>query len=189
MRKTRFTGASTVNRRPNEVEYTSCKQVMNAAQVNNALMRLSYEILEKNPDDHGFCIVGIESESSAVALRLHENISRIIGSPVCFGRVNLDSRTISADGSSKVDLNGKNIILASDVLYTGSTIRLAMDVLCEFCTPASIQLAALIDRGHRKFPIRANYTGKNIPTAQNEFIEVIAVDGDDRAGVYIHSMK
>jgi len=179
-----------VNRKPIEPEYTACKQVMNAAQVNNALMRLSYEILEKNPDDHALCIVGIESESSAVALRLHENISRIIGEPIYFGRVNLDSRTITAAPESpETNLNGRNIILASDVLYTGSTIRLAMDVLCEFCTPASVQLAALIDRGHRKFPIRANYTGKNIPTAQSEFIEVIALTGDDRAGVYIHSQK
>ena len=179
-----------MNRRPNEEEFTSCKQVMNAAQVNNALMRLSYEILEKNPDDHSLCIVGIESESSAVALRLHENISRIIGDSIYFGWIDLENRTISAKANApQTDLNGRNIILASDVLYTGSTIRLAMDVLCEFCTPNSIQLAALIDRGHRKFPIRANYTGKNIPTAQSEFIEVIALDSDDRAGVYIHTQK
>ena len=163
---------------------------MNAAQVNNALMRLSYEILEKNPDSPPLCLVGIEHESSAVALRLHENISHITGNAVYFGRVNLDQRKITpAPGSPDTDLNGKTIILASDVLYSGSTIRLAMDVLCDFCTPDSIQLAALIDRGHRKFPIRANYTGKNIPTAQSEFIEVIALADDDRAGVYIHSPK
>ncbi|MBN1872425.1 MAG: bifunctional pyr operon transcriptional regulator/uracil phosphoribosyltransferase PyrR [Candidatus Omnitrophica bacterium] len=156
--------------------------VMDPEAIDKALMRISHEILEKNRDIKNLAIIGIRNRGEYLARRIAENINKIKRARVPVGVLDI---TLYRDDLTEVaeqprlreteidfDVSVKNIVLVDDVLYTGRTIRCALDEIIDFGRPLSIQLAVLIDRGHRELPIRADYVGKNIPTSQREVIEV-----------------
>lgn len=165
--------------------------ILTKEEISRAVTRISHEILEKNKGPEGLAIVGIRTRGYVLAERIAQAISRIDGSGVAVGALDI---TLYRDDLSVVaeqpimhkteidfDIEDKNIILVDDVLYTGRTIRCALDALIDFGRPKSIQLAVLIDRGHRELPIRADYVGKNLPTSQKELVQVKLqeIDGDD----------
>lgn len=157
------------------------KLLLNARDVEHTIKRLAYEIMEKNDDPAVLCIAGVAGQSRQTAEMLHEAVCCVAGTKLPFCEVYLESGRISGID----DLHDKIVVLATDVLFSGDTIRRAMETVCAAGRPRSVQLAALIDRGHRRFPIRANFVGKNIPTSMSEFIEVCIEPGTLQAGVYI----
>ena len=160
-------------------------------EIVRSLTRLAHEIIEKNNDLNQIALVGIRTRGDFLAQRLHLLIEKLSGKEIPIGTLDVtfhrdDFRTNL--GSPKVgvsnilfEVEGKNIILIDDVLYTGRTIRAAMDEIFTYGRPNSIQLGILVDRGHKELPIRADYVGKNYPTAMNEHIHVHVdeVDGED----------
>ena len=167
------------------------KKVMDADQIKRALIRMSHEILEKNKGSDNLAIIGIRNRGAYLAERIAGYIRQIdkAGIPVGILDITLYRDDLTAIGSNPVvhetqidfDVNDKTIILVDDVLYTGRTIRCALDAIIDFGRPQNIQLCILIDRGHRELPIRADYVGKNVPTALKEIVDVKLkeVDGKD----------
>ncbi|MEK0313096.1 bifunctional pyr operon transcriptional regulator/uracil phosphoribosyltransferase PyrR [Cohnella sp. 56] len=168
---------------------------MDEAAIRRALTRIAHEILEKNKGIEGCVIVGIRTRGVYLARRIAERIREIEGSPVTSCELDISryrddrplldaapSGLVCSDGDRSFDVKDKRIILFDDVLYTGRTIRAAMDALMDCGRPQSIQLAVLVDRGHRELPIRPDYVGKNVPTSKHEEIEVSLreIDGDDQ---------
>ena len=159
------------------------KVVMNADEINRSLMRIAYEIIEKNKGIDDLVLVGIQTGGNDIAKRLRHKISEIEGREVPLGI--LDTTLYRDDlqtthrkrrlGKTDIpfSLNEKKVVLVDDVLFTGRTIRAAMDALIDFGRPKSIQLTVLIDRGHRELPIRADYVGKNLPSSLGESVRVI----------------
>ncbi|MFH1736977.1 MAG: bifunctional pyr operon transcriptional regulator/uracil phosphoribosyltransferase PyrR [Actinomycetota bacterium] len=169
-------------------------KILSADDINRALMRIAHEIVEKNKGADNLAIIGLRNRGWHVAARLHDLIDEIdslatpVGSlDVSFYRDDIGKRLRPETFKTDItfDVNDKDIILVDDVLYTGRTVRAALDAIMDFGRPASIQLAVLIDRGHRELPIRADYVGKNIPTAGAEEVQVHLreVDGADEVVV------
>lgn len=166
-------------------------KVMDSEGVDKALTRIAHEIIDKNKDIDKLSVVGIRTRGAFLGQRLTAKIKEIAGRDIPFGILDItlyrdDLTTIAEQPvvhktEIEFDIHGKVIILVDDVLYTGRTIRCALDALIDFGRPKSIQLAVLIDRGHRELPIRADYAGKNIPTSQKEVVQVKIkeVDGVD----------
>ena len=163
-------------------------KLLGKTEIDKILLRLSHEIIEKNSNMANIAIVGIRTRGDFIAKRILKNINEKVKKDVKFGtldvtfyrddfRTNLGTPEI---GPSNItfDLNDLNVILVDDVLYTGRTIRAAMDELFSFGRPASIQLCVLVDRGHRELPIKANFIGKNFPTAPKEHIDVCIKEVD-----------
>lgn len=157
------------------------KHLLSAQDIQHTVKRLSYEILEKNEDVSALCIVGISGRSHQTARLLHGCVCEIAGAAIPYGEVDLERQALRGIP----DLHDRVVVLAEDVLFTGDTVRRAMETICGTGRPRRVQLAALIDRGHRRFPIRANFVGKNIPTSTSEFIEVTLDPENPQAGVYI----
>lgn len=165
-------------------------QIMDAEGVNRALIRIAHEILEKNKGTAQICLVGIRTRGAFLALRLKECIKSIEKVEVPVGILDItlyrddltlaSSQPIVHETTIPFDITGKKLILVDDVLYTGRTIRAALDAVTDFGRPAQIQLAVLIDRGHRELPIRPDYVGKNIPTAEDESVRVLLTETDDQ---------
>lgn len=159
------------------------------------LMRIAHEILEKNQDIKELCLVGIRNRGVYLAGRIASCIEKIEKKSIPVGILDItlyrDDLTLIAaqpvvrGTAIDFDVTGRVLILVDDVLYTGRTIRAALDALTDFGRPKSIQLAVLVDRGHRELPIRADYVGKNIPTSLNESIEVRLDESDGRDEVVI----
>lgn len=155
---------------------------MDQEAIKRATLRIAHEILEKNKGTKDLCLVGIRTRGVILAEKLNSSIGQIEGVSLPLGILDITlyrddltmvgAKPILRETQIDFDITGKKIILVDDVLYTGRTIRAALDALIDFGRPANIQLAVLIDRGHRELPIRADYVGKNIPTAQDETIEV-----------------
>ncbi len=155
------------------------------------LMRIAHEILEKNKGAQDLCLIGIRNRGAYLAKRLSDSIETIDKAVVPVGILDItlyrDDLTLIAQQplvhktEIAFDITDKNIVLVDDVLYSGRTIRAALDALIDLGRPKSIQLAVMIDRGHRELPIRADYVGKNVPTSQKETVEVrlAEVDGCD----------
>jgi pyrimidine operon attenuation protein/uracil phosphoribosyltransferase len=166
-------------------------KVLDKEALNRSIVRIAHEILEKNKGTEDLCLVGIRNRGAYLAKRLAERITEIEKAKVPVGVLDItlyrDDLTLIAQQpvvhktEIDFDISEKTVVLVDDVLYTGRTIRAAMDALIDLGRPKSVQLAVLIDRGHRELPIRADYAGKNIPTAKNETIEVrlSEVDGAD----------
>lgn len=166
-------------------------QIMDAEGLDKTVARLAHEIVEKNRETEILAIIGIRTRGSVLAERLAEKIRQIAGKTIPVGALDItlyrdDLTTIAEQPvvhktEIEFDIQNKVIVLVDDVLYTGRTIRCALDALIDFGRPKSIQLAVLIDRGHRELPVRADYVGKNIPTSQKEIIQVKMkeIDGSD----------
>lgn len=163
------------------VEYRTKAQVMDAEAIDRALTRIAHEILEANKGADKVALVGIVTRGAIVAERLAERIARIEGTEVPVGLLDISfyRDDVATRLSPEVhrteipfDVEGKVIVLCDDVLYTGRTIRAAMDAIMDYGRPAAIQLAVLVDRGHRELPIRADYVGKNVPTSAKERVRV-----------------
>ena len=166
--------------------------LMDSEGIRRALTRIAHEIVEKNKGVDGLVLVGIRTRGVPLAERLAAEIRRIEATPITFGVLDI---TLYRDDLSRLDyqpvvretklpgnINGKNVILVDDVLYTGRTIRAALDAIMDIGRPQTIQLAVLIDRGHRELPIRADYVGKNVPTSHRENVSVQLgeTDGEDK---------
>jgi pyrimidine operon attenuation protein / uracil phosphoribosyltransferase len=163
--------------------------------VSRVLVRIAHEILEKNRGTENLCLIGIRNRGAYLAKRLGECIERIDQVKVPVGILDItlyrDDLTSIAAGpvvhktEIDFDISDKTVVLVDDVLYTGRTVRAALDALIDFGRPKSIQLAVAVDRGHRELPIRADYVGKNIPTAHNETVEVRLEETDGKDEVVI----
>ena len=167
------------------------RTVLEGAEISRALTRISHEIIEANKGVDGLVLVGIPTRGSILARRIAETISRIEGAEVPVGsldvtmyRDDLDrhpTRPPQPTDMPVAGIDGATVVLVDDVLYSGRTVRSALDALNDHGRPRAVRLAALIDRGHRELPIRADYIGKNLPSAQSERISVrlAEVDGED----------
>ncbi|MCZ6677582.1 MAG: bifunctional pyr operon transcriptional regulator/uracil phosphoribosyltransferase PyrR [Candidatus Poribacteria bacterium] len=162
-------------------------QVMTAEDIRRALVRISHEILERNHREIAdLVLIGIKSRGDYLAHRIAENLERIENINIPVGiidarlyrdDVNLHDEELRVNRTDiPFDVVGKRVILVDEVIYTGRTIRAAMDAVIDFGRPAAIQLAVLIDRGHRELPIAADYVGKNVPTSRRELIRVQLVE-------------
>jgi pyrimidine operon attenuation protein/uracil phosphoribosyltransferase len=167
------------------------RQIMTAEEIRRATTRISHEIVEKQAGTAGLVLVGIQRRGVPLARRIAASIAEHEGVEVPVGALDI---TFYRDDLSLVaqqplvkgtdlpfDLNESTIVLVDDVLYTGRTIRAAMDALVDFGRPRAIRLAVLVDRGHRELPIRADHVGKNVPTSREELVRVHVeeVDGED----------
>lgn len=167
-------------------------QIMEAADIRRALTRIAHEILERNKGAAGLAVVGVRTRGVPLAHRLAGLIAQIEGQPVAVGELDIaahrDDRPQPArPPATRIDFDiaGRKVVLVDEVLYTGRTVRAALDALMEHGRPACVQLAVLVDRGHRELPIRADYVGKNIPTSRRERVRVHLSDTDGDEGVYI----
>jgi pyrimidine operon attenuation protein / uracil phosphoribosyltransferase len=167
------------------------RRIMAAEDVRRAVIRISHEIVEKQAGTEGLALIGIQRRGVPLAHRIAEAIREHEGTVVPVGALDI---TFYRDDLSLVaqqpivkgtqipfDLNATTVVLVDDVLYTGRTIRSAMDALIDFGRPQAIRLAVLVDRGHRELPIRADHVGKNVPTSREELVKVLLeeTDGDD----------
>ncbi|GAU78731.1 bifunctional pyr operon transcriptional regulator/uracil phosphoribosyltransferase PyrR [Fusibacter sp. 3D3] len=171
-------------------------QILDEKAIDRTLTRLAHEIIEKNKGIDNLVLIGIKSRGVPLAKRLSEKIELIEGRPLKVG--NLDITMYRDDLSLKsyqpdvkgldvdFEIDGKIVILIDDVIYTGRTVRAAMDAIIDYGRPASIQLAVLVDRGHRELPIRPDYVGKNVPTSSKEIVKVKVLEVDDINEVAIY---
>jgi pyrimidine operon attenuation protein/uracil phosphoribosyltransferase len=164
------------------------KQILSEPEVRRALARVAHEILERNHGTGRLVLLGIHSRGVHLARRLADKLRELEGVDVPCGAIDITpyrddfrSRPLQiAGGPSRVpvDLNDKRVVLVDDVLYTGRTVRAAISAILDYGRPESIQLAVLVDRGHRELPIRADYVGKNVPTARDEEVQVRLIERD-----------
>jgi len=167
-------------------------RLLSASEIERTLVRLAHEVVEKSNGCEGMVLVGIKRRGVPLAQRLASLISSIEKCPVQTGTLDIqfyrddlstaDFRPIVTPGAIGCDVTGKDVILCDDVLYTGRTIRAALDALFDHGRPRRVQLAVLIDRGHRELPIQATYVGRTVPTSSREIIEVKLqeIDNDEQ---------
>lgn len=164
--------------------------IMDSAAVDRSLTRIAHEIIEKNKGTEDLALIGIRTRGVPLAERLAEKIEDIEGIKVPVGRLDItlyrDDLTTLADqpvlhGTDvDFDVAGKRVVLIDDVLYTGRTVRAALDAIIDLGRPYLIQLAVLVDRGHRELPVRADFVGKNVPTSKKELI-LVKLEPTDQA--------
>jgi len=162
--------------------------VMDAAAIERALRRIAHEIIERNPQLDSLILAGIPSRGVAIARRLADLIESLGKARVGVGAIDVSMHRDDVGTRAELPrvepstlplpLEGKTVIIVDDVFFTGRTVRAAMDAISSFGRPARIQLAALIDRGHRELPIRGDYVGKNLPTAPDEQVQLCLEDVD-----------
>ena len=170
-------------------------QIMDENAIRRALTRIAHEIIERNKGTSNLVLVGVRTRGVPLAQRLAERIESIegVGVPVGFLDISLYRDDLSViDDQPKINrtdisfpVGGQRVVLVDDVLYTGRTVRAALDALVDHGRPESIQLAVLVDRGHRELPIRADYVGKNVPTSSEEIVAVRLCEVDDDEKVVI----
>jgi pyrimidine operon attenuation protein/uracil phosphoribosyltransferase len=175
------------------------KQVMDGDQVRRSVTRIAHEILERNRGASKIGVVGIRTRGEFLAERIVKQIFDIEHQAIPMGVVDItlyrDDIAHSAEQplvratNLPFNLDKVNVILVDDVLYTGRTVRAALDAIIDFGRPHSVQLAVLCDRGHRELPIRADYVGKSLPTARGELVEVCLVERDGLDAVYVRESK
>ena len=174
-------------------------KLMDEAAMHRTLIRMAHEIVEKNDNVSELCFLGIHRRGVPLAKELAENVSRFSDVSPLIGSVDITlhrddrdrGKNDPATTKTKIDfsIEGRTVILVDDVICTGRTIRAAMDALVSVGRPSKIQLAVLIDRGHRELPIRGDYVGKNVPTSRKEHIFVRVADYDGETGVYVCEPK
>lgn len=168
-------------------------QVMNADEIRRALTRIAHEIVERNHGPSDLVLIGILRKGGPLAERLGRLIAQFEGVAVPTG--NLDVTLYRDDALHRphtvrktaipVDVNGRVVVLVDEVIFTGRTVRSALDALMDLGRPAAIQLAVLVDRGHRELPIRPDFVGKNVPTSTREHVHVVLHELDGEDAVYI----
>jgi pyrimidine operon attenuation protein/uracil phosphoribosyltransferase len=181
--------------------------VLDRDGLRRTLVRIAHEIVEKNPEGHrdpvryrdppghGLALVGIHRRGAVLAQRLHVLVAELIGAELPLGDLDISfyrddvtirpSAPVVLASHLEFPVDGRTIVIVDDVLYTGRTVRSAIDAIFDYGRPARIQLAALVDRGHRELPIRPDYVGKNIPTSQQErvYVRVEEIDGHDEVTI------
>ena len=169
-------------------------RIMDEEAIDRALTRIAHEIVERNEGVGKVALVGIVRRGAFLAELLAAKIEQIEGKKVEVGSLDIsfyrddilrNIQPVLHATNIPFDVNGRDIVLVDDVLYTGRTIRSALDALMDFGRPATIQLAVVVDRGHRELPIRADYVGKNVPSAHDETVLVCVDEVDGRTGVEI----
>ena len=181
------------------MEFTDKTVLMDSEGIRRALTRISHEIVEKNKGVENIVLVGIRTRGVPIAERLAANIEKIEGQKPPVGVLDItlyrdDLSTLAYQPIVRptelpVDITGKTVVLVDDVLYTGRTIRAALDAIIDNGRPKTIQLAVLIDRGHRELPIRADFVGKNVPTSTKEAISVQLQSTDEAEQVMLREIK
>ena len=173
------------------------KEIWDALAMKRALTRITYEIIEQNKGTDDLVLVGIKTRGVYLAKRIHDRIQKLEGVDVPVGELDItlyrDDRHIPdhhkeptvKTSSLGIDINDKHVILVDDVLFTGRTVRAALDALMDMGRPQQISLAVLVDRGHRELPIRPDFVGKNIPTAMNETVHVAVEKYDGHEDITI----
>jgi len=160
-------------------------QLLSADDVARALKRMGHEMIERNHDVDALSVIGLQTGGVVFATRIAEILEEITSSPVATGQLDvsfyrddLSSNPAPPSAATRIDhdLTGRTVILVDDVLFTGRTVRAALNALSDWGRPGSVQLAVMVDRGHREFPIRPDFVGKNLPTARDEAI-VATLDG------------
>ncbi|OBZ01352.1 bifunctional pyr operon transcriptional regulator/uracil phosphoribosyltransferase [Streptococcus dysgalactiae subsp. equisimilis] len=166
------------------------KEIVDDVTMKRAITRITYEIIERNKQLDNVVLAGIKTRGVFLARRIQKRLRQLEGLELPIGELDIkpfrDDVKVDEDTTlMPVDITGKDVILVDDVLYTGRTIRAAIDNLVSLGRPARVSLAVLVDRGHRELPIRADYVGKNIPTSSVEeiIVEVVEVDGRDRVSI------
>jgi pyrimidine operon attenuation protein/uracil phosphoribosyltransferase len=171
------------------------KAVLEASDITRALTRIAHEILERTKGGRDVVLLGIPTRGATLARRLAARIEEVEGRPVPWGfldvtmyRDDLRMRPARALGRTELPpdgVDGKVVVLVDDVLFSGRTVRAALDALNDLGRPRAVQLAILVDRGHRELPIRADYVGKNLPTSQRETVKVLLTEIDGRDTVLL----
>ena len=169
--------------------------IMDEAALRRAMARITHEIIERNRGAEELCLLGVKRRGVPLAAMLAENIRRFEGVDVPLGYIDItlhrddlsdtDKRNAADECHIPCDIRQKTVILVDDVLYTGRTARAALEAVFANARPRAVQLAVLIDRGHRELPIRPDYVGKNVPTSKSERIAVAVPELDGEIGVYI----
>ena len=170
-------------------------EVLDSDGIRRALTRIAHEIVERNGGVEQLVLVGIHTAGVPLARRIADAVARIEGSAPPVGAIDI---TLYRDDAGRLgatahmepcnipfDLHDRKVVLVDDVLYTGRTIRAALDALIDFGRPAAVQLAVLIDRGHRELPIRADYVGKNVPTSRTQKVKLELGENGERDAVWI----
>jgi pyrimidine operon attenuation protein/uracil phosphoribosyltransferase len=171
--------------------------VLERDDLRRTLRRIAHEIAEKNPDPRSLAIVGIHTRGALLARRLHASLAELTGSEVPIGDIDISFYRDDVGAKSPAtqpvvhashidfDLAGRTVVLVDDVLFTGRTVRAAIDALFDYGRPQRIQLAVLCDRGHRELPIRPDYVGKNLPTGREQRVNVhlSELDGSDEVAI------
>ena len=171
-------------------------EIMDEAAVKRSLVRIAHEIIEKNKGTDNLALVGIKSRGVPLAKIISENIEKIEGKSIFVGELDInhyrDDLTeaveipVASPFDTTFDVTGKDIILVDDVLFTGRTVRAAIEAIFSVGRPSSIQLAILVDRGHRELPFRADFVGKNVPTSTSELIKVHLPEYDNSTSVKLY---
>ena len=171
------------------------KEVLGAGDVARSLTRIAYEIIERNGGSENLVIAGVPTRGATLARRLVNRIREVSGTyadlaviDTTMFRDDLASQPLRAPKETLIPvtgIDGQTVVLVDDVLYTGRTIKAALDALSRIGRPAAVQLAVLIDRGHRELPIRPDYVGKNLPTSRDETVTILLDETDGRDGVLL----
>ncbi len=181
--------------------YNDPRIVADADDISRAIRRLSHQILENLKGAENLVLLGIPSRGVPLAHRISQNIADIEGTSIPVGSLDVTlfrddlklrpAKTLERTELPPEGIDGKVVVLVDDVLYSGRTIRAALDALNEFGRPTIVQLAVLVDRGHRELPIRADYVGKNLPTSQSEkvYVEISELDGQDQIVISHSELK
>jgi pyrimidine operon attenuation protein / uracil phosphoribosyltransferase len=170
-------------------------RLMDPSEIRRATTRIAHEILERNKGGSEIALVGIAARGDDLARRLADELRRIEGEEVPVGVLDIsfyrDDIGMQAEApevhETRIDfeITGRTVVLVDDVLFTGRTVRAALDALVDFGRPRAVQLAVLVDRGHRELPIRADYVGKNVPTRHDENVRVALTETDGEDAVYL----
>jgi pyrimidine operon attenuation protein/uracil phosphoribosyltransferase len=189
------TGPAGAGRRPVSGDPAAARPVLDATDVARALTRIAHEVLERTRGGTDVVVVGIPTRGTTVAHRLAARMSSVEGRPVPVGSLDItmyrdDLRLRGVRALADTDLpsdgvDGKLVVLADDVLFSGRTVRAALDALSDLGRPRAVQLAVLVDRGHRELPIKADYVGKNLPTSLRQTVHVLLTENDGRDAVLL----
>jgi pyrimidine operon attenuation protein / uracil phosphoribosyltransferase len=181
--------------RPRSAAQPGGKEVLGPDEIGRALTRVAHEILERTNGASDVVLLGIPTRGVPLARRLAAKLTQVEGRPAAAGALDVTmyrddlrlrpARTLGHTEVPAAGVDGMIVVLVDDVLYSGRTVRAALDALSDIGRPRAVQLAVLVDRGHREFPIRADYVGKNLPTSQREVVQVLLAETDGRDAVVL----
>ena len=170
-------------------------QIMDSTAISRAMARITHEIIERNQGVSNICLLGVKRRGIPLAAILAQNIERFEGVRVPLGHLDItkhrddlseqEKLELAAECHIPCDIRDKTVIVVDDVMYTGRTTRAALEAVFAYGRPQAVQLAVLVDRGHRELPIRPDYVGKNVPTSRNETVEVLLEQIDGETAAYI----